>query len=599
MTKILNPDLYFSDITLEEALALALIEEDNGSQVDRIFIEPHESSVLTDEDSGDEDGGGLIDNLSGRQLRAGAEVVARAQNDPSLDDDDDDGITVVKGRKRRVQKGNRSNWTEGDLTPAINPFPDPNYTSFRDKTPLEMVSFIIDDNVYKYLCLETSKYAASKNCPDPCITVQEMKVFIAILILSGYNTVPSKRSYWDSHGDLRNDLVYSAMRRDRFLTICRFIHCANNDLPNPTDKMWKLRPFMTMIQNKFHKLYRAEQHINFDESMIEYYGRHGCKQCIRNKPIRFGYKAWCLNTPDGYLINFDIYQGKSPNSNTHYEEKFGKCAAPMLQMCDAFPSEIKHLPTHLYFDNLFTGLNLLDELRKRGYHGTGTIRENRIPKDCPISSNKQMKKAPRGTYVYQLDKNTGILVAKWMDNSVVAASSTAYGIQPVMQVQRYSQTLKKKIRVDRPFMIAQYNKFMGGTDRMDQNISYYRISIRGKKWWWPIFTWLIDVSVHNAWILMRKAGSDISQLQFRRHIAQVTLKMYENAPQGSGRPARALSSIDGRVPDEIRLDGQNHFIGPSNRRRCAGVGCQSTVRTQCLKCDVGICVPCFKTFHTL
>jgi len=39
---------------------------------------------------------------------------------------------------------------------------------------------------------------------------------------------------------------------------------------------------------------------------------------------------------------------------------------------------------------------------------------------------------------------------------------------------------------------------MGGTDRMDENIAMYRIGIRGKKWWWPLFTWLLDAAIHNA-----------------------------------------------------------------------------------------------------
>lgn len=40
---------------------------------------------------------------------------------------------------------------------------------------------------------------------------------------------------------------------------------------------------------------------------------------------------------------------------------------------------------------------------------------------------------------------------------------------------------KKRIRVARPAMVGQYKKYMGGTDRMDQNVSSYRIYNRGKK----------------------------------------------------------------------------------------------------------------------
>ncbi|KAG5871428.1 hypothetical protein JTB14_036083 [Gonioctena quinquepunctata] len=39
-----------------------------------IYIEPPEQAELTDEDSADEDGGGLVDNLSANQLRAAADI---------------------------------------------------------------------------------------------------------------------------------------------------------------------------------------------------------------------------------------------------------------------------------------------------------------------------------------------------------------------------------------------------------------------------------------------------------------------------------------------------------------------------------------------
>ena len=48
------------------------IIHNHGQDIDRIYIEPPEATVLTDEDSADEDTGGLINNLTGRQLRAGA-----------------------------------------------------------------------------------------------------------------------------------------------------------------------------------------------------------------------------------------------------------------------------------------------------------------------------------------------------------------------------------------------------------------------------------------------------------------------------------------------------------------------------------------------
>ena len=37
--------------------------------------------------------------------------------------------------------------------------------------------------------------------------------------------------------------------------------------------------------------------------------------------------------------------------------------------------------------------------------------------------------------------------------------------------------------IDQPQSIFLYNKGMGGFDRLDQNISFYMIGHRSKKWW--------------------------------------------------------------------------------------------------------------------
>ncbi|KAG5862926.1 hypothetical protein JTB14_027434 [Gonioctena quinquepunctata] len=83
---------------------------------------------------------------------------------------------------------------------------------------------------------------------------------------------------------------------------------------------------------------------------------------------------------------------------------------------------------------------------------------------------------------------------------------------------------------------------MGGTDLLDENTARYRISIRRKKWWWAIFTWLLDVSVVNAWNIYRQ-HENIKQLVFRRQIVQTYLTKYAVPPKGAGKPATSRSSV--------------------------------------------------------
>ena len=606
-----------------------------GRDIDKIFIEPPEATVLTDEDSADEDTGGLIDNLTGRQLRAGADVVFadRSTVDVIANDDNDeddephsanDDLSDVDlpdhspipppsshARKRKLKERKDSMkhpkaasiWTQDDLAVLDSLFPEADYTAVRFLSPVDLFELLFSDDVWKLMVCECTRYALFLNCADPKVTIEEMKVFISILIVSGYNVLPGKRFYWESSTDVRNELIYKSMRRDRFIQIMRFMHFADNTQPDTSDKMWKLRPLMTLMKRNFQQHFRPTKQLSYDESMVPYYGRHSCKQFIRGKPIRFGYKVWCLNTCAGYLVNFEVYQGKNPNANLQYEETFGKCSAPLMQMIDDFAPHIQQLPFNFYFDNLFTGINLLKELKKRGYGATGTMRENRIPKECPVTAKKTLLKHPRGFVEFANNQDDGVIIARWVDNSVVTMASTIHGMMPASSVQRYSQAQKKIVAVARPCLFTAYNQAMGGTDRMDENISTYRIGIRGKKWWWPIFTWILDAAMHNAWILGKGAGSNMPQLEFKRQVAQTYLQRYGTMPKSAGRPStsRVSSLRDSRVSDDIRFDDRGHLviaIADGKRRRCAGGNCLSVVRTECQKCGVGLCVPCFVPFHT-
>ncbi|POS81714.1 hypothetical protein EPUL_006555, partial [Erysiphe pulchra] len=255
---------------------------------------------------------------------------------------------------------------------------------------------------------QTNLYALFKNSPNPYISKSDIKCVFAIFVLSGYNSLPGRRFYWDSQSDMHNALVCNAMRRNRFEQCLRFLHCADNNNEDSSDKMWKLRPLMNILKKHFQEHFVPVSNLSYDESMIEYFGRHGCKQFIRGKPVRFGFKAWCLNTPSGYLINFDIYQGKSLNMPTDYETLFGKAAAPLVRMIDEFPLCKSVLPFRFFFDNLFTSFRLLQYLGALGYGAIGTLREDRIPQSCPLPSKKELKTKERGFHEAALCTDNGV-----------------------------------------------------------------------------------------------------------------------------------------------------------------------------------------------
>ena len=47
-----------------------------------------------------------------------------------------------------------------------------------------------------------------------------------------------------------------------------------------------------MMNESCFENFIPEKNISIDESMVPCYGRHGGKQYIQNKPVKFGYKLW-------------------------------------------------------------------------------------------------------------------------------------------------------------------------------------------------------------------------------------------------------------------------------------------------------------------
>ena len=123
------------------------------------------------------------------------------------------------------------------------------------------------------------------------------------------------------------------------------------------------------------------------------------------------------------------------------------------------------------------------------------------------------------------------------DNNVVTLCSTVFGTEPIKMMQRWSRIEKKEIDVDRAHIVEPYYKTMGGTGRQDKHVNNYRRGISGKKWWFLLFTWLVDVSIQNAWLLGREANcKDCDNLlTFCRSIAVFYLKHYGSEAKRQGR----------------------------------------------------------------
>jgi hypothetical protein len=75
-----------------------------------------------------------------------------------------------------------------------------------------------------------------------------------------------------------------------------------------------------------------------------------------------------------------------------------------------------------------------------------------------------------------------------------------------VSAKKYNRKEKKTVSIPQPKVIADYNQHMGCVDLHDIGICNYRINVKGKKWWWPLFVNLIDSVIVNSWKIYNLAN---------------------------------------------------------------------------------------------
>ena len=93
----------------------------------------------------------------------------------------------------------------------------------------------------------------------------------------------------------------------------------------------------------------------------------------------------------------------------------------------------------------------------------------------------------------------------------------------------------------------------GGVDVFDRMLSSYRPKLRSKKWWWNIFSHILNLSVVAAFKFYKYVNptTKVQHLDFRREVARTLTKSQTIRKRKRGPSAQP--------PKAIRYDNVNPF----------------------------------------
>ncbi|RPB11552.1 hypothetical protein P167DRAFT_470789, partial [Morchella conica CCBAS932] len=170
-------------------------------------------------------------------------------------------------------------------------------------------------------------------------------------------------------------------------------------------------------------------------------------------------------------------------------------------------------------DNYFSNVSLFTALREYGIAACGTARPPSALYPQEFKIDKRKSKLPFNTVSGIVSLNSMVLVILWQDKNLVRFLTTYHECTP--KDRNYENRNRRRPNINnrnrdviltawgdstiRSLKMSKfsidYNDKMRGVDIADQRRSYYHTQLRVCCNWFPIFFWLLDTAIINAFII--------------------------------------------------------------------------------------------------
>lgn len=401
-----------------------------------------------------------------------------------------------------------------------------------DVTELKIFELFWDLEVVGVIVEGTNAYAEEKGAgkatpggvgfrrPWKKVTTKEIRVFLALLIYMGARRGCGSNSFWGKEGEHRE--VFRAMSQKRFSQIKRYLHISDPALQlSRSEWFQKLEPLSSMLQSRSQRYYLPASNVTVDEMMIRFGGRSHHTYRMPSKPITEGYKVFAL-CDIGYTYSWIFASRSNSFTGLISHPDLTPTGATVFQLATSLPySTSSGLHFNIYMDNYFPSQALLIKLRELGIGACGTARVNASA--FPPELHDDRKNIPWNEVSGgPADVGGKVLAVQWQDNSAVHFLSTIHSLEDRIISDRKKPRIsssngpairrvfgpQERINVPIPVITNDYNRYKVGVDVADQYRSYYFTQLKCLRNWPPIFYWLLDTTVINTYLLLRRITSD-------------------------------------------------------------------------------------------
>ena len=172
-----------------------------------------------------------------------------------------------------------------------------------------------------------------------------------------------------------------------------------------------------------------------------------------------------------------------------------------------------------------------------------------------------------------------------------------------------------RLDVPCPPLLPDYQQYMRGVDRGDQLVGFYNVGRRSRKWWKRCFSYLLECSLLNAYVLHGLAYPHLHQakgrkkfdfLQFRLEVATSLINSFCSRQRAANQDGDCLTRRNvalGHWPTKVENKRDCIVCMKKHTRlNLPRAEVRHQTRNKCSHCDVYLCIEkdrnCFAKYHT-
>lgn len=376
--------------------------------------------------------------------------------------------------------------------------------------------------------------------------------------------------------------VMSQKRFQNILMCLRFDNSLDREERKQNDKLAAISKIFNIFVNNCQMLYTIGECATIDEMLIAFRGRSYFVLYMPKKPSKYGLKMMCLcDSKTSYFYNGYIYSGKGSDGQTLSIDE-NKLLVPS-QAVIRLSEPIHNTNRNITFDNWFTSIELVDQLKKRGLTCVGTLKKNKreIPKEFQPSKTRDV-----GTTLYGFT------------NQITMLSHVPKKRKAVLLVSSMHHSIETDETTGKPEIIAYYNSTKGGVDDIDKKCSIYTSSRRTRRWPMVIFYRMLDISLVNSHILYQiHEPRNKDRGRFTKTLARRLVLLHAQRRVYNLRiPREIRTSLERILGSDMPPNQQATEITQKTRKVCASCPPKLNRKSnhQCYSCKKHVCLQCAK-----